>query len=431
MADYCLHDQRVPGEPHPESAERVEWTETRNLATEQGERAARIMAATAEVSPDLKQLAGGAATGRKLEKPVCHYSLSWAKDEKPDRPEMSRAAGESLKALGMERHQALIVSHRDGQPHVHVIANRVDPESGTAEGLSRSQLRLSQWAEGYEQEQGKIRCPQREKNNRRRSRGERVVDGRGHSGGRWRRERMNPPQERREVIPSGRDGWGGPERERVAWQRAEERTHWARFQQERGKALGELEGRSKREWSALYGSQERQREQLGKDCRGVLGRFRLWRQLGGGVREIGGALRGSSEVLGRFTAELEDRHRWERVSLGKAHSEAVRGIEREAGAAYRDGMEGSQERAELAARPGGMSAHYDPPIDGRELRSSVMQERMEQMREVDGEQAYEKMCRAVERASQRRASSQSPSREGPERSGPKRGGPERDYGPSR
>ena len=29
----------------------------------------------------------------------------------------------------------------------------------------------------------------------------------------------------------------------------------------------------------------------------------------------------------------------------------------EAGAAYRDGMEGSQERAELAARTGGMSAH--------------------------------------------------------------------------
>ena len=119
---------------HPESAERVEWTETRNLATSEGERAARIMAATAEASPDLKHLAGGAATGRKLEKPVCHYSLSWAKDERPDRQEMRRAAQESLKALGMERHQALVVSHRDGQPHVHVIANRVDPESGKAAG---------------------------------------------------------------------------------------------------------------------------------------------------------------------------------------------------------------------------------------------------------------------------------------------------------
>ena len=50
-------------------------------------------------------------------------------------------------------------------------------------------------------------------------------------------------------------------------------------------------------------------------------------------------------MLGRFSAELEGRHRWERIVLGKAHSKAVRGIEREAGEAYRSGMEGSQERA--------------------------------------------------------------------------------------
>ena len=139
---------------------------------------------------------------------MCHYSLSWAKDERPDRQEMKRAAAESLKALGLERHQTLIVSHRDGQPHVHVIANRVDPESGKAAGLSRSKLRLSKWAEDYEREQGKIRCQQRARNNMRRAQGERVVDGRGHSGGRWRRERMNPQQER-EAIPTGRLGWTG------------------------------------------------------------------------------------------------------------------------------------------------------------------------------------------------------------------------------
>ena len=116
VAEYCLHDPRMPGEAHhPGSAERVEWTETRNLATSEGERAGRIMAATAEASPELKRLAGAAATGRKLEKPVCHYSLNWAKEEKPDRQEMLRAAEASLKALGLERHQALIVSHRDGQ----------------------------------------------------------------------------------------------------------------------------------------------------------------------------------------------------------------------------------------------------------------------------------------------------------------------------
>ena len=452
VADYCLHDPRVPGEAHPpESAERVEWTETRNLATSEGERAARIMAATAEASPELKRLAGAAATGRKLEKPVCHYSLNWAKDEKPDRQEMRRAAQESLKALGMERHQALVVSHRDGQPHVHVIANRVDPESGKAAGLSRSKLRLSKWAEDYEREQGKIRCPQRERNNARRGQGKRVQDRVSRPTGRHRRERMNPQQER-EAIPAGRDGWGGPDRERVAWQRAEERTHWARFEQERGKALGELEKRSKREWSALYGRHQQQREQLAKDCRGVLGRFRLWRELGGGVREIGGAIRGRTEVLGRFRAELEDRLRWERVSFGKEHSEAVRGIESKAGEFYRGGMEGSEKRAREAARSDGLLLDsYRRPDEFYRLKYSMLEERLEQVREIDGEQAYEKMRRAVEKASQEKASREKASqekarqverarlewarqetaRQSRERRGPERGGPERDFGPSR
>ena len=433
VADYCLHDPRMPGEArHPERAERVEWTETRNLATEQGDRAARIMAATAEASPELKRLAGAAATGRKLEKPVCHYSLSWAREEKPDRQEMQRAAEASLKALGMERHQALIVSHRDGQPHVHVIANRVDPESGKAAGLSRSKLRLSKWAERYEREQGKIRCPARERNNKRREAGERVVDRVSRPTGRHRRQEMSP------------------QRERVAWQRAEERGDWEQLQRRRGKALGELEKRSKREWSALYGRHQRQREQLAKDCHGVLGRFRAWRELGGKLREIGGAIRGQTEVLGRFQAELEDRLRWERVSLGKEHSEAARGIESKAGEFYRADLEGSEKRAREAARSDGLLLRYGSrPVDWYrldELKHSVSEERLEQVREIDGEQAYEKMRRAVEKASQEKASQekarqverarlewdrQETARQSRERRGPERGGPERDFGPSR
>ena len=46
---------------------------------------------------------------------------------------------------------------------------------------------------------------------------------------------------------------------------------------------------------------------------------------------------------------------------------------------------------------------------------------MELVRELDGEEAYEKMIRAVERASQPPPPSQVSSREGPER----------DFGPSR
>ena len=218
-----------------------------------------------------------------------------------------------------------------------------------------------------------------------------------------------------------------PQRERAAWQRAEERMRWGRYLRGRGKALGELERRTKREWSALYGRQERQRELQAESSKGAWGRFRQWRELGGGLREMAGALRGRTEVLGRFRAELEVRHRWERIVLGKAHSEVVRGIERKEGEAYRSGMEGSKKRAWEAARTDGRSVYYDPAIDWYTLNRRVWEERMEQVRELDGEQAYEELRRAVERARQ----PLEPRLHVPSREGPQRSGPERDYGPSR
>ena len=67
----------------------------------------------------------------------------------------------------------------------------------------------------------------------------------------------------------------------------------------------------------------------------------------------------------------------------------------------------------------------------RELnRIGVSEERLEQVREIDGEQAYEKMRRAVEKASQEKAR-QERARQSRERRGPERGGPKRDFGPSR
>ena len=85
-----------------------------------------------------------------------------------------------------------------------------------------------------------------------------------------------------------------------------------------------------------------------------------------------------------------------------------------------------------AARSDGLLLSYGSrPVDWyriNELKHSVSEERLEQVREIDGEQAYEKMRRAVEKASQEKAR-QVESR--PERRGPKRGGPERDFGPSR
>ena len=258
------------------------------------------------------------------------------------------------------------MSHRDGQPHVHVIANRVDPESGKAAGLNRSKLKLSKWAEEYERGQGKIRCPQRERNNARRGQGKRVQDRVSRPTGRHRRQEMSPQREQREAIPAGRDGWGGPERERVAWQRAEERGDWEQLQRRRGKALGELEKRSKREWSALYGRHQRQREQLAKDCRGVLGRFRAWRELGGGVREIGGAIRGRQGSAGTLPGGVGGP-----ATLGAGFVGEKRIPKRREGSRARRenstarDLEGSEKRAREAARSDGLLLRlwYRRPVE--------------------------------------------------------------------
>ena len=69
VAKYCLHDAPEPDEAERlESADRVEWAETRNLAS-RPERAAGQMAATTQYAGELKRLAGGSQAGRPLAKP--------------------------------------------------------------------------------------------------------------------------------------------------------------------------------------------------------------------------------------------------------------------------------------------------------------------------------------------------------------------------
>ena len=121
----------------------------------------------------------------------------------------------------------------------------------------------------------------------------------------------------------------------------------------------------------------------------------------------------------------------QRVVLGKAHSEAVMEVERKVGKIYSSGMEGSKERAVEVTRTDGRSLHPgNLPVDWYTLNRWVLEEKMEQVREIEGERAYEEMRRNVERARQPVRTSQFPSCGGPER-GPERNGPERDYGPSR
>lgn len=163
---YYLHDKRQDAaSPHLETAERVAWTETRNLATDDPRIAKRVMIATALSADELKKAAGVRNSGRKSAAHVYAYSLAWHPDEagKLDQVEMTRAADASLKALGADHLQALIVCHSDRRhPHIHVIINRVDPATGKMHGFSNDRLQLSDWANAYERERGQILTPARE-----------------------------------------------------------------------------------------------------------------------------------------------------------------------------------------------------------------------------------------------------------------------------
>ena len=104
-------------------------------------------------------------------------------------------------------------------------------------------------------------------------------------------------------------------------------------------------------------------------------------------------------------------------------------------------MEGAEGRAREATRRDPLAVYdrYRGGDRGR-IKRSASEERMEQVREFDGEQAYEKMMREMEKASQEKARQVERTRlewarqetaRSRERRGPERSGPERDFGPSR
>lgn len=194
-AQYYLHDKGAS------TAERVAFAETVNLPTRDPDKAFKCMAWTAEHQNEIKEAAGGSKRGRKLQDPVYTYSLAWAPDEKPTKEQMIGAAMETLSVLGLTENEAILVAHRDEpHPHIHVIVNRVHPQTGIAAKLSNDHLKLSRWAEDYEKRQGQIRCEERVENNKRRDRGEWVKDSRDYRAGdfyRWRRQQRDAAAARR------------------------------------------------------------------------------------------------------------------------------------------------------------------------------------------------------------------------------------------
>lgn len=95
---------------------RVAWAETYNLPTRDLELAACFMDATAN----------GSVSGTRT--PVYFFSVSFDVDDPVDEAMMGRVARRTLRDMGLEEHEAVVVAHKDrSHPHLHFIVNRVHP----------------------------------------------------------------------------------------------------------------------------------------------------------------------------------------------------------------------------------------------------------------------------------------------------------------
>lgn len=95
---------------------RVAWAETYNLPTRDLELAACFMGATAN----------GSVSGTRT--PVYFFSVSFDVDDPVDEAMMGRVATRTLRDMGLEEHEAIVVAHKDrSHPHLHFIVNRVHP----------------------------------------------------------------------------------------------------------------------------------------------------------------------------------------------------------------------------------------------------------------------------------------------------------------
>jgi Relaxase/Mobilisation nuclease domain len=165
---YYLHDK------HASTSERVGWTVTRNLPTQDAEMALKCMAYM-DVQARREREESGRVGRKQTAGNVFAYSLSWHPDQQPDAAEMRRAAEVSLARLGLWEHQAVLVAHSDtAHAHVHVIVNLVHPDTHKVADLSYSKRKLQEWASEYEHEDGVIYCEERERNAERRKNGERT-----------------------------------------------------------------------------------------------------------------------------------------------------------------------------------------------------------------------------------------------------------------
>ena len=131
-------------------ADRVGWAETRNMSE-------GMDLGDGPTPPDPRVVAaemGDRATRSRAAEPMYHVVVAFDPDDQPTEAEVRESADRTLRDLGLEHHQALLVRHTDRpHAHVHLMVNRVG-EDGRAWSPWRQRTRLRASMEAQERELG-------------------------------------------------------------------------------------------------------------------------------------------------------------------------------------------------------------------------------------------------------------------------------------
>jgi len=224
VSRYLLHDAGT------ETAKRVAWTHTVNLAHDLVSSAVDEMLWTFRSADVLKRAAGVSTGGSKLDKPVKHFSLCWPQGETPAQDHMIETVQAYMAHMGWAQHQAVLVAHNDTRhAHVHVVMNLVSPVDGRAARSFRDWRHSEDFALAYERAHEQIHCEQRLK-----------------------------PREARDPTPT-RESWQRFRKSEIEFDRTEVKRVTATpdyFARHDDKSL------NSREWMALKSYQQHQREQF-------------------------------------------------------------------------------------------------------------------------------------------------------------------------
>ncbi|MGD9730497.1 MAG: relaxase/mobilization nuclease domain-containing protein [Nitrospiraceae bacterium] len=193
LIDYLLDGPK----DRPADAKRVAWTETHNLISDNPDHASALMRLTARKS-------------RRVKSPVYHLVISWHPREAPSDDLMRQVANTTCEDLGLSEYQRLVIAHHDTEHrHVHIVVNRVHPETGRAWNRRKDWVHVEQSLRRQAEENGLEFVPGRHNSKERyRDRTRRARDGsyrqarkegRGEARPSWSRERV--AQERQRLAP--------------------------------------------------------------------------------------------------------------------------------------------------------------------------------------------------------------------------------------